>query len=103
MIIAIILFGAILLGMFSGFFIGIWGLVSTKLWNNLEFNFKEDLDEDDWDASFATMWMDKEKNRRGFYFLYYLSNNEWYKSLNFQWKQNFNKEIIKWRINRGIW
>ena len=108
MIVAIIFFGAIILGIISGIIAVIWGLISTKLWENFtleeDWYVNDDDEEDDlWDEAWARSAISKEENRKGFYFTYLLdTNNKWYKIWNFQWKQRVKIQILKWKIKKGF-
>jgi hypothetical protein len=109
MIVAIIFFGAIILGIISGIIAAVWGLISTKLWESFTLEedcYANDDDEEDdlWDEAWARSAISKEENRKGFYFTYLLdTNNKWYKIWNFQWKQRVKIQILKWRTRRKLW
>jgi hypothetical protein len=106
MIVAIILLGAMAFGITLGIILAIWGFISTKFWE--KFNIDEywnvdKEDEDFWDEAWARSAIDKEHNRKGFYFTYLLDTKDnWYKIWNFQWKQRVKIQILKWKIKKGF-
>lgn len=103
MIFAITLISLFVISSIIGITFGIYGYASAKLW---ELTAKKmDLSIEDYEDGWFKVWDKRHYKYIGFrrYGHWDPKTDKWHRSIHFQFLDKYDKQLVRWNMNKGLW